>query len=323
MTQKPLAIAPLVGLLLVGAFGCGRVERAKNDRQKPVEDVQEAAPSPVEVASLQQDRLPSVEIPPMEGLNEPEANPEAIVEELSQKEAELARREAEVRERESRLAEREAVALPAEEIVEVVTPEPAAEAIYPAPRAAPQSTVREVPVTIPAGTALEAEIATPLSSENSQVGDPVRASIYTTVEIGGRFAIPAGSELLGTVTEAQALKRIGGRAKLGFQFDTLRLPSGATYPIELVYYDEGRSETKRDAATIGGASAAGAILGRILKSDKKTKGGTIGAVVGAAIGARVASRTAGEAIHIPEGSLLNLSLSRALDLTVRVRKIRS
>jgi hypothetical protein len=136
----------------------------------------------------------------------------------------------------------------------------------------------------------------------------------------GEVAIPAGSEILGEVTEAVPLKKVGGQAKLALKFTDLVLPSGATVPIDASFVQQGRSETRKDAATIGGGAAAGAVLGRVLNKGNRSKGAVIGAIIGAAAGTAIASRTPGEEVVIPVGSVVSLKLDDSVRVKVAARR---
>lgn len=174
---------------------------------------------------------------------------------------------------------------------------------------------RPDPVTVSAGTVLEVELLDTISSEHSQVGDTFRARVSGNVRSGGRVAIPSGSEVMGEVTQAVPLRKVGGQAKLAVRFTDLVLPDGTTVPIDASFVQSGRNETGKDAATIGGGAAAGAILGRILNKGDRGRGGVIGAIIGAAAGTVVASRTPGEPVTFYEGAVVDLKL----DDSVRIR----
>ena len=126
-----------------------------------------------------------------------------------------------------------------------------------------------------------------------------------------------GSEVVGEVTEAVPLRKVGGQAKLAVRFTDLVLPSGSSVPIEASFVGQGRSETGRDAATIGGAAAGGAILGRVLNKGDRSKGAVIGAIIGAVVGTAVASRTPGEEVTIDEGAVVDLKLDEAVEIRPR------
>jgi hypothetical protein len=133
----------------------------------------------------------------------------------------------------------------------------------------------------------------------------------------GEVAIPAGSEILGEVTEAVPLRKVGGQAKLALRFTDLVLPSGKTVPIDASFVQQGRNETSKDAATIGGAAAGGAILGRILNKGSRGKGAVIGAIIGAAAGTAIASKTPGEEVVISTGSVLSVRLDDSIRVESR------
>ncbi|MFL6233800.1 MAG: hypothetical protein ACJ76N_11755 [Thermoanaerobaculia bacterium] len=202
---------------------------------------------------------------------------------------------------------------------ESVAAEPAP-AFEPAPVPEPaREEPRTVAVTVPAGTRLEVELTRTLASNTSSPGDAFRARVSEDVMQDGVVAIPRGSEILGEVTEAVPLKRVGGQARLALKLTDLVLPSGKTVPVEASFIQEGRNETRRDAATIGGAAAGGAILGRVLGKGDRSRGGVLGGIIGAAAGTLIASKTPGEEVVLPQESVVVLKLDRSIDVRARVR----
>lgn len=184
----------------------------------------------------------------------------------------------------------------------------------PEPPAAPDPVV----VTVPTGTVVEVAFLDSVSSKESQPGDSFRARVIQDVMQDGLAVIPAGSVVVGTVVEAVPLKkRIGGKARLVLEFSKLELTSGRSTAISAAFAELGKSETKRDAATIGGAAAGGALLGRILKKKDRDKGALIGAVIGAAAGTAIAARTEGEEVLIDSGTQISLQLNEPAHVTVR------
>jgi hypothetical protein len=194
--------------------------------------------------------------------------------------------------------------------------EPDEVAEQPDERPAEKPLVRSV--TVPAGATFDVEFTKTLASNTSAPGDSFRVRVAHDVMEDGEIAIPAGSEILGEVTEAVPLRKVGGQAKLALRFTDLVLPSGKTVPIDASFVQQGRNETGKDAATIGGAAAGGAILGRILNKGSRGKGSVIGAIIGAAAGTVIASRTPGEEVVISTGSVLSVRL----DDSVRVESRR-
>jgi uncharacterized protein YcfJ len=244
----------------------------------------------------------------------------------------LAQREAAVAEREAEVARREAaLAAPAPRRTSTSTrtaspaPAPAPRRVQreepePAPEPRREPVRRETRVTVPAGTAISAEMIGGVSSDTAQVGDSVTARVVENVYAGGELAIPAGSTLRGSVTGVRGLRRVGGRAQLAIRFDTLELRSGGDAPIYATFERLGRSETKRDAATIGGSAVGGAILGRVLNRrlpGNRDRNTAAGAAVGAAVGTVIAARNRGQEVELPSGTVVEVTLADSVTVTAR------
>ncbi len=168
-----------------------------------------------------------------------------------------------------------------------------------------------VRLTVPTDTAIEVEFTTQVSSETSQPGDPFTARVTKDVMVENHVAVPTGTETSGTVTEAVATKKIGGQARLTLQFETLTLASGDSTAFAATLTTEGKKQTKKDTATIGGATAGGALLGRVLAKDKQ-KGTAIGAVVGAAAGTTIAATNASDPVTFAAGTIVPLTLQEPI-----------
>jgi hypothetical protein len=336
----------LLPALLCGAalfaFACNKGE--ENHAGQAADDSAETS-APAQVAQAEPSNAPQnapqineLRTPPPPPIVEAPEVPSSATSDpsLDARERELKAREAELDAREGRLREQRATPPPApapkprprpapapRAVPEATEPAPAAPAEEPEPLPAPPAEEPAPPepapqtvttVTLPAGTQLDVELTRTLASNTSAPGDAFRVRVDRDVMEDGTVAIPAGSEILGQVTEAVPLKKIGGQARLGLRFTDLVLPSGKTVPIDASFLQEGRNETGRDAATIGGAAAGGAILGRILNKGGRSKGSILGAIIGAAAGTAIASRTPGEEVVLPQGSVVTLRLDRPIDV---------
>lgn len=261
--------------------------------------------------------------PAPQSVQVPEETPPAV-DERAERERELAAREADLQARERRLRDRErqSRATTRREAPPSTAPNPEPERsaeVAPAPSPAPEEP-RTTTVTVPAGAVLDVEFTRSVASNTSAPGDSFRVRVAHDVTEDGEVAIPAGSEILGEVTEAVPLRKVGGQAKLALRFSDLVLPSGTTVPIQASFVQQGRSETGKDAATIGGGAAAGAILGRVLGKGNRSKGAVIGAIIGAAAGTAIASKTPGEEVVIPEGTVVSLKLDDSVRVKVQSRR---
>jgi hypothetical protein len=172
-------------------------------------------------------------------------------------------------------------------------------------------------LTVPSGTVLTVEFTETLSSDSSRVGERFRATVLEPIVIDGRTAIDAGSTVVGRVVEAVPSRKIGGKARLGLDFDAVQLGSGEEVRIEATLSSVAKSQTKKDAATIGGATAGGAVLGRIIghQGGEDADGTAIGAVVGAAIGTGIAASNRGQAALIPAGATAHIELDSPVQVT--------
>jgi Glycine zipper 2TM domain len=311
-----LSAALLLAAVPLLLAGCGRDEPAQLATGAPygTQDAELSSQSAPLASELDYDLAEAV----------PELPDQVIVEEdpsgaerasLTERERDLREREAELarREREADLARREAELAARERSAARAAAEPAPERTVDYDEPAERPVRRASSVTVPAGTTLDVELLETVSSQTSQVGDTVRARVAGSVHEDGVNAIPAGSEVIGVVSDAQALRRVGGRARLAIDFTELVLPSGQTVPIAASYSQIGKSETGKDAATIGAGAAAGGILGKQIEGDRR--GTVIGAIVGAAAGTAIAAKTKGRQVTLPAGTSLSVSLQDSV--TVR------
>ena len=173
-------------------------------------------------------------------------------------------------------------------------------------------TYREV--TIPSGTTLRLELRSAVSSDASQVEDAVRASLRQAVAVDGKPALPAGTELVGTVTDVARSGRVKGRARVAYRFSSLRHDSErydiATAPIS----HQARATKGKDATKIGIGAGVGAAVGGLLVGGG---GAAKGAAIGGAAGTGAVLATRGEEVRLGPGADVNTRLTAPL--TVRVK----
>jgi hypothetical protein len=164
-------------------------------------------------------------------------------------------------------------------------------------------------VRVPAGTVIPVRFQTTVSSATSGPEDRVIATVRQDVRIGGRVAIPAGSELRGHVVNTQRSGRVKGRASVAVDFDRV-VVRGRTYDVDTRQLTVVAPDTHgRDAKVIGGGAGAGAIIGAI--ADGK-EGAAKGALLGGAAGTGVVLGTRGKEVRIGSGSRWRLRLAQPL-----------
>lgn len=96
------------------------------------------------------------------------------------------------------------------------------------------ATVGLLAAQVPAGQVLEVRLLETTSSRSSKIGEPVHAVLIAPVIVDGSLAIPAGAYVEGKIS---TVAKFGygvknSHARIGYRFDTLRLSSGATVPID-------------------------------------------------------------------------------------------
>jgi hypothetical protein len=158
---------------------------------------------------------------------------------------------------------------------------------------------REERVSIPAGTQLSLVLETPLSSETSRVGDRVEARVERATSEEGRVLLPGGTNLKGRVLDVQGSGRVSGKARVIVAFDQIVI-RGRTQRLDTTEIEAVAGDSHgRDAAIIGGGTAAGAIIGGIAGGGK---GAGKGAIIGGLAGAGAVLGTKGKEVELPAGS---------------------
>jgi hypothetical protein len=138
---------------------------------------------------------------------------------------------------------------------------------------------------LPAGSSIRVRLNQTIDSRRNRPGDRFTATLNGPILIGGREAIPNGTQFVGHVTDARHSGRFKGRAVVGLTLDSFTI-DGEEYQIDTA--PDRRASTrhrKRNFAFIGGGAAAGAGIGALV-------GGGVGAAVGAGAGAGAGATTA-------------------------------
>jgi len=180
-----------------------------------------------------------------------------------------------------------------------------------APQAPAVPVVREV--SIPDGTALRLDLATPVASDTSNVEDVVRATLRAAVTVNGTTVLPAGAELSGIVTDVERSGRVKGRARVAYRFTSVR--NGADrYTIQTAPIVHEAQGTKReDAKKIGIGAGIGAAVGAVIGGGD---GAAKGAAIGGAGGTGVVLSTRGKEVRLGAGANVTTHLTAPLKVQV-------
>ena len=144
-------------------------------------------------------------------------------------------------------------------------------------------------------------------------GDKFTATVTSTVTGSNGASIPAGSTVVLEVTSVERADPIEA-SRIHFHVRAIDV-NGESRPGEgdvatLNQMESVRVSGGSDRTKVVGGAVAGAILGRVLGGG--TKGTVIGAAAGAAAGSAASRRSQGSEACLPEGSALQLTLSREI-----------
>ena len=87
------------------------------------------------------------------------------------------------------------------------------------------------PNEVPEGTLLRARLSTEISTSDTEVGAPFRATLTHPVEHRGRIILPVGTVLSGRVSDLHEGHRISGAALIHLEPELITLPDGTTHRL--------------------------------------------------------------------------------------------
>jgi hypothetical protein len=132
---------------------------------------------------------------------------------------------------------------------------------------------------IPAGTTLDVELTSTISTKSNQTGDLFTGKTNEPIIYHGQEVVPESSMVEGHITFIQPAGRVKGKAEMRLVLDTIKIPSGQKYAIKASLKDASApGMTIKDEGTVQGP-------GKSMKSAAKEAG--IAAGGGAAVGAMV------------------------------------
>jgi hypothetical protein len=172
---------------------------------------------------------------------------------------------------------------------------------------------------LPAGTAFDVLMVTPVDTRTSNVGDKIEAKLSTPLVVNGTTVAPQDAMIRGEIAEltrASRAKSEEDRAGVKFHFTSLETVDGEKTLHATVTNSEGRmiakSTSTRDKLIIGGGALAGAILGKV--TGKDTKSTVLGAVGGAVLGTGVVLAAKGHELEVPAGSKVSLRVDEPITI---------
>ncbi len=191
-------------------------------------------------------------------------------------------------------------------------------------------------MTVGAGTKFQASLKNTMDSGSTVPGESVEATLPSPIYSGGVEVVPAGSTLIGQVSNVVSAKRFrfGANGKIDIRFTTIQTPDGRRFNLSAsVDGNEVRLTGGSTAGRVGkgllttgigagGGAALGTGLGAIVGATSNGQVGRatgMGAVFGTAIGAGVglvgAGVRKGSEVVFKAGTQLPVQLDESMQIT--------
>ena len=183
-------------------------------------------------------------------------------------------------------------------------------------------TLRAGVTTIPQGTILMTRLDSPINSYTARTGDPISGSVEADIYNGTQLVVPAGSSVLGSVTDVTPAGRVGKQGSIALQFNVIRRPDGSTLPFQghLVTQDNtgvlkagtNQSRIISTAVPAVGGAAAGGILGLATGGLLGVAGTGLGTglAIGTVAGVSYALIHKGPQVNLPSGSRVSVMVDQ-------------
>lgn len=175
---------------------------------------------------------------------------------------------------------------------------------------------------IPVGTKISIILETPADELTSMIGDEVVARTSEDIVVDGKVVIPAGSTVIGNISEINYAKRLHRSGNVRIEFKNLALSDGRQAPIVASVLSrsgliKGKYTKKRAliaGATVIGPSLAG--FGAGLAAEGSAVGATVGAVIGALGGIGLFLFQKGNMVDIHAGDEMEIELTEETILPI-------
>ena len=168
-------------------------------------------------------------------------------------------------------------------------------------------------VTLSAGTNVIVRLGETISTEKNYSGDTFRATLDRPIILDGFVIAEKGSKVLGKIVAADKAGKFEGTANLQVTLTEINTTDGQRVRIETGFFNKkGPSNTKEEAAKIGGGAVLGAIIGALAGGGK---GAAIGAGAGGAAGTGAVALGKTKPSVIPNETQLTFQLTSPTTIT--------
>lgn len=170
-------------------------------------------------------------------------------------------------------------------------------------------------VIVPSGTSVHFKLLKSINTATAKAGQTVGAELTQPLVADGRTIARDGARATVRINEVQASGRVGGSATLSFSLVSIELANGTRADVHTHSYSrEGKAHVKHNAAYIGGAAVAGAVIGQAVGHDHNST--ARGAAIGAGVGLGAAAATGKFDFEVKSGERFTLKLKSQLKTTL-------
>ncbi len=175
----------------------------------------------------------------------------------------------------------------------------------------PSESLVPAPHHIPTGTPITIRLATAVSSATAHPGDTFAATLDEPIVVAGQTVAPRGAPVTGKVVGVKPSGRLQDPGYLRVTLAVVTV-NGKAIPIQSSSISiKGKSHETRNWESIGGGTAAGALIGGLAGGGK---GALIGSTVGAAGGTGFAYATGKKDVGFGAERRLTFRLTAAVDV---------
>ncbi len=161
--------------------------------------------------------------------------------------------------------------------------------------------------TLAAGTAIEIETTSALSTSANKAGEPIAATLAAPIRDGDWVIAAKGAHVSGVIVASDPGGRGTGVASMSIALTKLTLADGRSIDVATAPYQvTSKSTAKKDVAKVGVATGAGAIIGGIAGGGK---GAAIGAAIGGGGGTAAVLSKRGDPAVIPASTVVTFTLT--------------
>lgn len=183
--------------------------------------------------------------------------------------------------------------------------------------------------TVPANTKFTGTVSQGvLSSELNKVGDLVTLTTdQPLMSSDGKVIVPAGSQIIGKVSQIQPAGHTGKPATMNIDFDKIVTPDNQTYTIQgsvdtadgMLHGDSTKGRVLKSVGTVAAGAGIGAALGTAmgpLSGGSVGKGAIYGTAIGGGAGLLGAALKKGKDVTVSSGDKLEIKLDQPLSVPV-------